>query len=118
MRLFGTIAGANQYTDYTYTAGVAIVAQKPAMIAPIPGSTITGGSATFTWSPGVLVTHYYLWVGTSLGANNLYRYDGGTSLATSVVVSGLPTNGSTIYVRLFGLINGTNQSTDYTYTVQ
>ncbi len=76
--------------------------QKPAMVTPIPGSVITGTSATFTWTPGVGVGHYYLWVGTSVGGNNLFRYDGGTSLATSTLVTGLPANGGTIYVRLFG----------------
>ena len=34
----------------------------------------------------------------------------------SRTVSGLPTNGSTIYVRLWSLIGSTWQFTDYTYT--
>ncbi len=35
---------------------------------------------------------------------------------TTVTVAGLPTNGNTVYVRLWSLINGAWQYIDYTYT--
>jgi hypothetical protein len=35
---------------------------------------------------------------------------------TSATVSGLPTNGAKVYVRLFSSVNGVWQSVDYTYT--
>jgi hypothetical protein len=35
-----------------------------------------------------------------------------------VTAAGLPTNGETVYARLFTYIDGVTVSTDYTYTAQ
>jgi hypothetical protein len=51
-----------------------------------------------------------------VGSSNLYN-SGGTT-ATTETVSGLPTTGVKVYVRLYQMINGVWQSTDYTYTAQ
>ncbi len=84
---------------------------KAAMTSPAQGSTL-GSSATFVWNTGSGVSEYYLYVGTSSGASNIYGASNGTS--TSRTVSGLPSSG-TIYVRLWSLISGTWQYNDYTY---
>ena len=39
-----------------------------------------------------------------------------TTALTSGQVNNIPTNGGTIYVRLYSLINGAWQYNDYTYT--
>ncbi len=77
-----------------------VVNQSATMISPVPGSTLTGASTTFTWNAGLSgVTGYYLWVGT-IARRCLDLVNIGPLLGTSATVN-LPTNGSTIYVRLW-----------------
>jgi large repetitive protein len=109
-RLFTYFNGVSVHADFTYTADT-----QSGMISPTPGSTITGPSAKFTWSPSSGATKYDLWLGTTgMGSNNLWS-SGGTT-ATSVTFGGLPTNGETIYARLFTSFNGGLVHADYTYT--
>jgi hypothetical protein len=72
----------------------------------------------FTWSGGIGVTEYELWVGTTgVGSSNI-NYPGATT-TTSETVSGLPSSGGgTVYVRLYSKINGAWQYHDYTYTAE
>ena len=109
MRLWSVIGGAWLYNDYTYTA-----ASQAGMVSPSAGSVLPGASATFNWSTGNGVSQAYIWIGTSPGGNNLAQ-SGGAG-ATSFAASSLPTNGSTIYVRLWSVIGGSWLYTDYTYT--
>ena len=53
---------------------------------------------------------------TGVGSTNLYSQSQGLSL--SGTVSGLPTDGSTVYVRLWTLLGGQTWQlfNDYTYT--
>src|SRR5262249_12046869 len=60
------------------------------------------------------VSQYYLYIGTSVGNNDIYSLTQGTRL--SVTVNGLPTNGRTLYVRLWSLIGNAWQLNDYIYT--
>lgn len=97
--------------DYTYTA---MTPAKAVMTSPAPGSTLSGSSVAFEWT-NVSAQEYALYIGTAAGANNLYGAESlGTS--TSVNVSGLPTNGSTLYVRLYTRQAGLWYFNDYTYT--
>ena len=109
VRLFSMINNVWQALDYTYIGGVTA---KAAMISPTPGSTTTGGRATFTWSTGSAVTQYSLWIGNTLGGTNLLNF---LTTGTSVTATNLPKNGRTIYVRLWSMINTVWQYTDYTY---
>ena len=113
VRLWSLINGGWQYNDYIYQAVNAASFAKAQMTAPAPGSTLSGSTVTFQWNGGVGVTRYWLEVGTTPGGTNVYGQDAGTNL--SATVSGLPTNGSTVYVRLWSLINGGWQYNDYTY---
>src|SRR5204863_10161350 len=81
--------------------------------APVPGSTLTGSTVTFTWA-GTGVPGYQLSVGTAPAGGDLFDQVVGTSL--SATVTGLPTNGSTVYVRLWSLIGSVWNYRDYTYT--
>ena len=110
--LYSFIGGAWQGNAYTYTAATG-QDPKAAMLIPAPGSTLSGGSATFTWSTGTGVSAYWLDVGTSPGVGNLFGGNVGT--VTSKPVSGIPTNGSTIYVNLYSNIGGTWFRNSYTY---
>ena len=113
VRLFSRINGIWLFNDYVYTAATVTTA-KAEMTTPAPGSTLTASSVTFGWTAGSGVSQYWLYVGTSVGASNLYTQDRGTNL--SALVTNLPTNGSTVHLRLFSRINGTWLFNDYTYT--
>ena len=88
------------------------------LTSPTPGSTLTGSSATFTWSAGTGVTKYEFRLGTTgPGSSNVYNSAEATTTAlTTGLVSNIPTNGVTLYARLYSLINGAWQYNDYTYT--
>jgi len=105
--------GATQlYNDYTYTE---FAPSAAAITSPSNGSTLTSASTTFNWNAGTGgVTAYYLWIGTTAGGYDLANT--GPFTGTSATVT-LPTNGTTIYVRLWTLINGgaTQLHNDYTY---
>ncbi len=114
VRLWSKISGVWQSNDYTYTAASGGNATKAQMTSPAPGSTLTSSVVTFTWSVGSGVSEYWVYIGTSPGGYEFYTQSQGASL--SVTVSGLSTNGSTLYVRLWSKISGVWQSNDYTYT--
>ena len=88
-------------------------AQIAVLTTPVPGSTLPGASVTFGWTPGIGVTQYFLYLGSALGTNDLF---GQSQTSLSVTVSGLPTDGRTIYVRLWSLLAGIWRFNDYTYT--
>ena len=111
VRLSTNIAGIWQFFDYTYTA--ATVVTKAVMISPTPSSTLPGATVTFTWT-NTGSSQYSVDIGTAFAGNNITTGSVGT--ATSKTVSGIPTNGGTIYVRLWTTINGVPQGNDYTYT--
>jgi len=98
------------YSDYTYTAASGT---KAVMSTPVPGSTLSGSTVTFTWSAGAGASAYWLDVGTVQGQGNIYAANEG--LITSQTVSGIPTNGAAIYVRLWTLLYGNWSYYDYSY---
>jgi serine protease len=83
------------------------------MTSPAPGSTLPGSSVTFAWTAGSGVTEYWLHVGSTPGGSDLYNRTQGSTL--SGTVTGLPTDGRPLYVRLWSLI-GAWQWIDYVYT--
>jgi hypothetical protein len=84
------------------------------MATPVPGSTLSGSSQTFTWNAGTQAWEYWLSVGSTLGGTNYFYASTGTALKQAV--TGLPTNGSPIYVRLWSSLDSGWVYTDYTYT--
>jgi hypothetical protein len=83
------------------------------MVSPTPGSTFTSSSVTFTWSAGS-ATGYFLFVGSSLHATDIYN--SGAVTVQSKTVNNIPTDGRTIYVTLGSQVNGSWVNKDYTYT--
>jgi hypothetical protein len=98
------------HTQYTYTS-----AGRATLTSPVPGGTLTGSNATFTWTSATGATGYILSLGTT-GAGSYNLYYSGSTTAHSATVSGLPTNGQTVYARLTTNSNGIWEHTDYTYT--
>jgi hypothetical protein len=83
------------------------------MISPAPGSTLTGPVVTFTWGPAAGTNNYELDVGTQRGLSDIAREQ---TAATEQRVIRIPTDGSTVYVRLQALVQGAWVSNDYIYT--
>jgi hypothetical protein len=100
-------------------AGVAanaiqITGSVPAEItSPPPSSQLTTTSVTFAWNAGVGVTSYTLQVGRSATDSSFFNRNLGT--ARTVTVTGLPTDGSTLFVRLVSRIGSTDQTRSYNY---
>ncbi len=106
--------GAFLSNSYTYSEANVSAA---AITSPGPGSTLTSASTTFTWSAATgNVTYYVLYVGSTPGSYDLADVSPSPLTGTSATVN-LPTNGATIYVRLWTIINGSTYFyNDYTYT--
>ncbi len=111
VRLWTRIAGVWQTPiDYTFTAASSAAA---VMVTPAPGSSLSGGSATFNWTAATGADGYWLDVGPSRGSGT---FSAGLVNGLSKAVTGLPQNGSTIYVRLWTRIAGVWQTPiDYSY---
>ncbi|UCD29516.1 MAG: hypothetical protein JSV03_03275 [Planctomycetota bacterium] len=82
---------------WTFTTGQVIGAGV--MTDPLPGSTLTSDTVTFSWNAGASSIAYWLYVGSSKGASDIFSDDiwGGRTYAQ---VTGLPTDGRILYVRL------------------
>jgi hypothetical protein len=107
------INGAWVSNYFTYTeAGTASLA---VLTSPTPGSTLTGASATFSWTTGSGPTAYIFYLGT-LGQSSSNIYSSGVTTGTSVSMSTIPTQGVTLYATLYSKIDGAWQTNHYTYT--
>jgi hypothetical protein len=100
--------------EYSYTAFNAGAA-KGVMLLPPPGSTLPGSSVTFTWAAGSGATAYALDAGSSPGGNQYYQ-SGNLGNVLSATASGLPTDGSAVYVTLWSLVLGQWTYNEYAYT--
>ncbi|HKS26984.1 MAG TPA: S8 family serine peptidase [Pyrinomonadaceae bacterium] len=108
--LWTLINGAWQYNQYSYKTGACA---KAVMTSPADGSTLSSSSATFAWTAGSCATDYWLFIGNTPGAYDIYNADQGTSLSRTI--NGLPSDGRTVYVTLWTLINGAWQYNQYSY---
>jgi len=112
VRLYTTSGKTTVHSDYTFTA-----ATQAVMTSPAAGSVLGGSTVTFTWSASVGGSGYSLWLGsTGAGSDNLYSSHETTG--TSATAKGLPTNGETIYARLYTNFNGIARYQDYTYKAE
>lgn len=109
VRLYTYVGGNWLYNDYTFTTA----SGKATMQSPANGATL-GSSQAFYWSAVPGTSQYYIWIGTTQGASDVYNQSQG--LNNSATITGLPTNGETLYLRLFTYINGNWLWNDYTYT--
>ena len=106
-----TSGGDWAYTDCTYKASST---SSFAITSPTPGSTLSSSTVTFQWNSGA--AEYWLFAGSDTGSSNYYS-SGSLGTATSATASGLPNDGSTVYVRLWYRVSsgGTWAYTDCTY---
>ena len=76
---------------------------KATIISPEKGSTLTGSKVTFSWTAETGATSYQLWLGRTAGAHDL-AVVGTTQLSGTATT--LPTDGSPVYVTLYGYTAG------------
>lgn len=111
--------GFGEYSNgglYRMSLSTEAIASDPEITSPASGSTLTGSSASFSWiDNGSSVSEWWLYVGSSIGVPNYYD-SGSLGTTTSDTVTGLPTDGSTIHVRLWYKEGGTWKSVDSSYT--
>ncbi|MHA2101698.1 MAG: hypothetical protein ACW99A_23875 [Candidatus Kariarchaeaceae archaeon] len=82
-----------------YLPGTASAA--PAITSPTPGSTLSGYTVTFSWTAGgTAVSAWWVYIGTTTGGWEIYN-SGNLGSNTSLTVNNIPTDGSTVYVRLW-----------------
>jgi hypothetical protein len=112
--LWSNVNGQWIYNEYTYTAAGGSGALG-AIVSPQPGSTLPGTNVTFTWSAGSGATAYWIDAGSSAGGNQYFQ-SGNLGNTLSAQVTGLPNNGSTVYVTLYSQINGQWLNNQHTYT--
>jgi hypothetical protein len=113
VRLKYRIDGSWNSRDYQYTA----VNRFPAIISPAPGSDLDQTAVEFAWQDnGAYIRKYKLWVGSSSGGRDIYNSGGLAGDVTSHTATGLPTDGSTIHVRLKYKSGISWKKVDYQYT--
>ena len=113
-RWYYLLNGGWQFVDYTYTA-FGGSPTKGMIVTPVPNSTLTSGTVTFAWTAGTGATAYWIDAGNVAGGNQ-YLQSGNLGNVLTDTVSGLPTNGSTVYVTLYSMVNGQWLSNAYQYT--
>ncbi|ABF41080.1 hypothetical protein Acid345_2079 [Candidatus Koribacter versatilis Ellin345] len=109
-----TAADVNQ-PGITGLANVTVTASSSAtMTSPANGSTLSGSSTTFNWSPGSGATQFSLYVGTAPGAHDVFFSTFPTS-TTSTTVNSIPTHGAYLYVTLYSYYSGAWHPNSYRY---
>lgn len=112
VRLWSNISGVWQSNDYTYITST-VEDPKAYLINPEPGSKLTGSSITFTRT-NTGAAGYWLDVGIQRATGDIFG--GSFSASVNQVVNNIPSGSQLIYVRLWTLINGAWQPTEYTFT--
>jgi hypothetical protein len=109
----GTQAGTWYFADFMYTSATL---STPVITSPADGSTLSGSNVTFDFSGPTSITGWWIYIGSSSGRSNYYDSGSLSGSVTSVNVTGLPTNGSTVHATLWYRNNGRWQSTAFSYT--
>ena len=112
--LFSLVGGNWLNNSYTYTA-FNQAASAGMLTTPTPSSTLTSSTVTFDWTAGAGASAYWMDISkVSPGGNDVYQ-SGNLGNVLTTTVSGLPTDGSELYVTLYSLIGGNWVANAYTY---
>ncbi|MFZ1133787.1 MAG: hypothetical protein WAN69_02495 [Candidatus Korobacteraceae bacterium] len=109
VRLYSYNGSTWSYSSDTYTAASS---NQAAITSPANGSTLSGSTVTFNWTAGTGAISYQLWVGSTVGGHDIAV---GITTGLSTTISGLPTDGRTLYVRLYSYNGSTWTFSPYTY---
>jgi hypothetical protein len=83
------------------------------MQSPSSGTTLDSSTVRFTWAPVAGAQQYFLDLSSSPGSRDIFA---GYVDIDSGLVTGIPVDGRTIYVRLWTNINGVWLYNAYSYT--
>ena len=84
------------------------------IISPLKGSQLTSSTVTFTWTAETGATSYQIWIGNSVGGNDIAS---ATTSSLALTLTGVPTDSRRLYVTLRGYAGGTWTTQDSaTYT--
>ncbi len=97
VRLESVFSTETLFFDTSYATTNTNPHQAASLTSPPPGSTLGSTSATFSWNDTGAIS-YRLRLGPQVGQWSYHDQSVGT--ATSVIVTGLPDDGSTIHARL------------------
>ena len=109
----GTRLGSSGGSTAPAPTPTPVASTKATMTSPTPGTQLSSSSVTFRWSSASGALEYFIYIGTTAGSNNILGRSTGVSTSTSV--SGLPTDGRTLFVRLWTRTSSGWQYNDYTY---
>ncbi len=90
------------------------VGQPTGIYSPVNGTPLTSTSVTFSWGGTGSATAYWLDVGKEQGGNE-YEQSGSQPTSTLSLTITLPSDGSAVWARLYSMISGTWQYSDYSY---
>ncbi len=122
-RIYGRLwytrtSGEVGFEDYSWDTDAGGTPDVTAtLISPLPQQTISSGTV-LTWNPGHGVSEYMVTAGSSLEVvsgppwADLFTWSG---TDTSVSITGLPTDGSAVYLRLWSKIQGVWLHESYTF---
>src|ERR1019366_1931863 len=71
--LYSEIGSTWSSNAYTYTEYGTLVPTKAVLTTPTPSSTLSGSSATFSWTAGTGVSAYKLILGNMAGGSDVYN---------------------------------------------
>ncbi len=108
-----TRSGDGLWTFRQSTAVAGTGAVAPAIFSPEDGSIFDSDTVELNWrSNGTALTRYWLYAGSSNGARDYLSRS--MDLATTYTLTGLPTDGSDVYIRLW-YYSGGWRYTDHRY---
>jgi phosphodiesterase/alkaline phosphatase D-like protein len=94
------------------TSGSSAPPAAAELTSPADGVVLSGSPVTFTWKTATGASEYWLSVGSSTIATDLYSASQGSNLKVTIAV---PTDGSPLYVTISSLIDGQWLSNQYLY---
>jgi CHAP domain-containing protein len=116
-RLGTLLSNGWQYSDSSYRAANTSTIAKAIMINPPNGSRLSGSTATFQWTAVNGASQYYIYLGNSQGAADLWA--GSVGLNTGITFNGLPHDGRVVWIRLWTQTSsGWLSSDSYYYTAR
>jgi hypothetical protein len=108
VRLWSLLPGGWSYLDYVYHEATPVQ-----LLSPAGGALLNSRIVNFTWTPGSAVSVIWLDVGSTPGGSDIYagaQPSGATSRSVDV-----PTNGHSLYLRLWSLAGGVWHHDDYKF---
>lgn len=109
--LYSLISGVWQPSYHVFDP---VPSQKATLAGGLQdGGTLSGSLIDLSWTQGVGVSRFYIWLGSSYGGYDLGAFDLGTTTSRLVTV---PQTGGPVYVTLWSLMNGAFQAEHYWFT--